>query len=123
MSEHTKLPWFVGTQNDKLFIINKPPRPSHDDMADIADVSVIAPLNACNDAANAAFIVTAVNNHDALLCVVRQMIEAVDSGNLQMSSPEIGEPENNIPIHQWHEEFLHYAREALRAVVEEGRQP
>lgn len=47
------------------------------------------------------------------LRVVRQMVEAYDSGNLQMSSPEIGEPENDIPYHPWHAELLHHARLAL----------
>jgi hypothetical protein len=52
---------------------------------------------------------------DKALNVVQQMVSAYDSGNLQMSSPEIGEPENNIPMHQWHEELLYYARQALAA--------
>lgn len=47
------------------------------------------------------------------LRVVRQMVEAFDSGSLRMESPEIGEPENDIPYHPWHEEMLHYARLAL----------
>lgn len=47
------------------------------------------------------------------LRVVCQMVEAFDSGNLQMSSPEIGEPENDIPYHPWHDELLHHARLAL----------
>lgn len=52
----------------------------------------------------------------ALVAVVRQLVEAVDSGNLRMESPEIGEPENGIPYHPWHEELLHHARHVLGAV-------
>jgi hypothetical protein len=29
---HTPGPWYVGTQNDGLFILNQPPRPSNDDI-------------------------------------------------------------------------------------------
>jgi hypothetical protein len=47
------------------------------------------------------------------LAVLRQMVEAYDSGNVEMNSPEIGEPENDIPLHAWHEEWLHYARAAV----------
>ena len=42
-----------------------------------------------------------------------ELFKAYDSGNLQMSSPEIGEPENNIPLHPWHEEWIYNARAAL----------
>jgi hypothetical protein len=47
-----------------------------------------------------------------LRSIIKQIVEAYDSGNLQMSSPEVGEPENDIPMHPWHEEWLHYARKA-----------
>jgi hypothetical protein len=86
MSEHTQTPWFVGTQNDKLFIINKPPRPSHDDMADIPDVAVIAPLNACNDEANAAFIVRAVNNHEALVGALKFILAFYEPGQRHLDT-------------------------------------
>jgi hypothetical protein len=54
------------------------------------------------------------NEIDRLRAIIRQAIEAYDNGNLQMDSPEIGEPENDIPMHPWHEEWLHYARAALK---------
>lgn len=53
-----------------------------------------------------------------LRSIVRQAIEAHDSGNLQLSSPEIGDPDNDIPMHPWHEEWLHHARAALN--IHEG---
>lgn len=37
---------YVGTQNDIIYIIDQPPRPSHDDMADIPGVSIIAKMMA-----------------------------------------------------------------------------
>lgn len=52
--------------------------------------------------------------------IIRQAVEAYDSGNLQLSSPEIGEPESDIPMHPWHEEWLHYARAALIADIRPG---
>lgn len=42
---YTPGPWYVGAQNDCLFIINKPPSPSTDDIVDgPADLAVIAKL-------------------------------------------------------------------------------
>lgn len=52
---------------------------------------------------------------EKVLAVVEQMkklIEAVDSGNLQMNSPEIG-GHDDIPPHPWHEEWMHLTRQAL----------
>lgn len=46
---------------------------------------------------------------------LEEIVKAYDSGNLQMRSPEIGAPENGIPYHEWHEEWLHFARKALAA--------
>ena len=43
--------WYVGTTNDAAFIIDRPPRPSHDDMADVAGVSVIGCLGTDFDGA------------------------------------------------------------------------
>jgi hypothetical protein len=42
MSDFTPGPWYVGAQNDGLYIINKPPRPSNDDINPDADVLVVA---------------------------------------------------------------------------------
>jgi hypothetical protein len=71
MAEATKRPWYVGTQNDILYIIDKPPRPAPTDYpADIPGLTVVAKLLASDFAterANAALIVAAVNQHDALL--------------------------------------------------------
>lgn len=41
-SEHTPGPWHVGAQNDISFVIDKPPRPSNDDINPDHDVTVIA---------------------------------------------------------------------------------
>ena len=55
------------------------------------------------------------------LNVVRQMVEAYDAGQLRMESPEIGDPDSGIPLHPWHEEMLHYARNALGSVTSTKR--
>jgi len=73
---HTPTPWFVGCQNDALFIVSgRPPALNNDHPWHEAPRVAVArvygqaegdclPVNAC---ANAAFIVRAVNSHDALL--------------------------------------------------------
>lgn len=71
-AQHTKGPWYVGAQNDALYIITRPPRPSNDDIVDIPDVEVIASVNACNDEANAKFIVDACNAHEMLVSEVQK---------------------------------------------------
>lgn len=45
--------------------------------------------------------------------IIKELIDAYDNKNLEMRSPEIGEPENDIPYHEWHEEWLHHARAAI----------
>lgn len=51
---------------------------------------------------------------DKLVYALRQMINAVETGNID--SPEIqGEPENGIPSHRWHEEWVFHAKQALAA--------
>jgi hypothetical protein len=47
------------------------------------------------------------------IAVLNKMLEAYDTGNLQMNSNEIGEPENNIPHYPWHEELIWNARQAV----------
>ncbi len=42
---------------------------------------------------------------------LRQIVEAFDTGNLEMNSPRIGVGDE--PPHPWHEEWLHYARATL----------
>lgn len=42
MGKRTQESWYVGAQNDALFIIDKPPRPSNDDINPDQDVEVIA---------------------------------------------------------------------------------
>lgn len=37
-------PWYVGAQNDILYIIDQPPRPSNDEVNPDQDVTVIAKL-------------------------------------------------------------------------------
>ena len=48
-----------------------------------------------------------------LLAVVQELVEGFDGGHIRMESEEIGEIEVGIPPHPWHEELLHYARQAL----------
>lgn len=74
-SKHTKGPWYVGAQNDGVFIIDKPPRPGPaDHPADIPGVTIIGKLydNVFDDAglsrarANAAMAAAAPDLFDAL---------------------------------------------------------
>jgi hypothetical protein len=61
MSKHTPGPWYVGAMNDCLFVIDKPPRPSNDDVVPEGWVTYIAKLDYKYDAAsaNARFIAAA----------------------------------------------------------------
>ena len=43
---------------------------------------------------------------------LRELLEALDSGNLQMNSPDIDADPPERP-HPWHEEWLHHARKAV----------
>lgn len=52
--------------------------------------------------------------------VVQQLVKAVDDKQLEMNSPEIGEPEVGIPTHPWHEELLYYARKAIAPAADKG---
>lgn len=52
--------WYVGAQNDALFIINRPPRPSNDDVVPDRDVRVIAKVY---NKADADRIAEAVNRY------------------------------------------------------------
>ncbi len=47
--------------------------------------------------------------------IVKQIVEVYDGGHLRMESEEIGEPENGIPLHPWHEELLYHARRVVAA--------
>ena len=39
---HTPAPWYVGAQNDMLYIIDRSPRPSNDDINPNVDIEPIA---------------------------------------------------------------------------------
>lgn len=67
ISNRTPGPWFVGSQNDALFIINKPPRPSNDDINPNVDADVIAKVY---DDADGAFIARAGNCWDDLVAAL-----------------------------------------------------
>lgn len=58
-----------------------------------------------------------IDSHAELVKALEEIVKAYDSGNLEMRSPEIGEPENGIPYHEWHEEWLHHARAALATLT------
>ena len=51
-----------------------------------------------------------MEHNEALKTCLEDILKAVDTGNLEMNSPEIdcGDPE--IPKHRWHDEWLHSAR-------------
>lgn len=44
--------------------------------------------------------------------IIRDMLHAYRAGSVEMSSPEIG-GEDDIPLHPWHEEWLHNAERAV----------
>lgn len=44
--------------------------------------------------------------------VLKELIAAIDAGQLEMNSPEIDLGDNTPPF-RWHEEWLHHARQAL----------
>lgn len=48
------------------------------------------------------------------LNLLRQIIEAFDSHNLEMNSPDITVSDEHPP-HPWHEEWLHHARALLES--------
>jgi hypothetical protein len=77
-------PWYVGSMNDCVFIINKPPRPSTDEVwHDRPDgPEVICKIGpSAQDEANAALIVSAVNAHAALVKERDQLKAALDQRN------------------------------------------
>jgi len=45
---------------------------------------------------------------------LQQFLDAYDKGAVEINSPEIG-GEDDIPLHPWHEEWLHHARYAIAA--------
>lgn len=50
---------------------------------------------------------------EALRNLLAEIVKAHGTGNLEMNSPEIG-GHDDIPLHPWHEEWLHHARAALK---------
>jgi hypothetical protein len=77
MSEATQRPWFVGAQNDALYIINKHPSPSNDYPRHDRDMTMIAKVYEAS-AANAELIVRAVNAHDDLVAALKAICEPAD---------------------------------------------
>jgi hypothetical protein len=78
----TETPWYVGVMNDCAFIINKPPRPSNDEVwHDRPDgPEVICKMGPTElDTANAALIVLAVNERDALKAELADMTAGIES--------------------------------------------
>lgn len=47
-----------------------------------------------------------------LLTALVSLLDALDTGDLEMNSPEIGGENEDNPPHRWHEEWVHYARAA-----------
>jgi hypothetical protein len=99
MAEATKRPWYVGAQNDILYIIDKPPRPvPTDNPADIPGLTVVAKLLASDftsESANAALIVTAVNQHDALLKCAEALKELKGLFEHVLQTPGYGTDQNS----------------------------
>ena len=69
---HTPGPWYVGAQNDALYIIDQPPRPSNDDINPDANTNPIAKVYVAPDrrheteAANARILAKAPEMLDTL---------------------------------------------------------
>lgn len=74
-AKFTPGPWYVGSQNDMLYVINKPPRPSNDhpnheaDVTTIAQVSINRSLHAYD--ANASLIAAAPELYEALAALLK----------------------------------------------------
>ncbi len=51
--------------------------------------------------------------NEALRSLLAEIVKAHGTGNLELNSPEIG-GHDDIPLHPWHEEWLHHARAALK---------
>ena len=88
-TQHTPGPWYVGAQNDALYIITRPPRPSRDDIVDIPDVKVIAIINVCNDDANARLIAAA----PALLAALCEAVTAVEPLRIKEHGRDTAHPQ------------------------------
>ena len=110
MAEHSalSLPWFVGAQNDSLYIIDGKPAkdndyPHHDyGPAAIAKVYHHGAPGVAE--ARAAFIVRACNSHDALLAAAQRAFVLLEN---------IGERVNRGE----RERDYHEERNALRAAI------
>jgi len=84
---HTPTPWFVGCQNDALFIVSgRPPALNNDhpwhEAPRVAVARVYGPAEGdclpVNADANAAFIVRAVNSHEALVEALSNLVGVID---------------------------------------------
>jgi len=83
-AEHTKLPWYVGTQNDSYYIINTKPRPVPTDYLTAGDPNTVVIAKVCFrdvkpdiEQANAELIVRAVNCHQELVDALKMYVAAV----------------------------------------------
>lgn len=126
---HTATPWYVGAQNDALFIIDSPPSPAPVDNVNVGRhlwTKVIAKSEDGSEQAIVDFrmIVRAVNAHADLVALVRAMVKAIDKREIIIDGPNVesggsgpGDPAATWP---WIDEWLHYARAAL-ARAEGGR--
>jgi hypothetical protein len=78
MSAHTPGPWYVGAQNDGLYIIDRQPSPSNDDPRHDADVELVATPFAARGAtveANARLIAAAPEMLEALKDVMERLVD------------------------------------------------
>jgi len=77
--------WYVGAKNDGLFIIDKPPRPSNDDVVDIPDVNVIATVSGNDRAASkrATLLAAAPTVTEALQFMAQEFEWLVSTGKVK----------------------------------------
>jgi hypothetical protein len=104
MGEPTRGTWAVTDLPD-VGCVAVESEHGHDD---VNDGWIICACEGPDARANAHLIAAAPDLFD----VLRALIEAFDTGNLEMNSPEIG-GHDDIPLHPWHMQWLHLARAAL----------
>ena len=84
MSGPTPGPWFAGSQNDQLYIVDRRPAPSNDYQRHDADCEPVAKVFAARGSsadANAAHIVRCVNERDELVRTLEWALSRIDPQN------------------------------------------